>query len=245
MTIEIHILTYNEQVMLPFTIQHYRRMFGNPKIVVHDNGSKDETIMLAKLAGCEVVPFHTDGMNDTMQSRVKSDAAMNATADWVLCIDCDEECMITTYDLQDLEDRGINVVHFEGWDIFDQVTKPEDITVPMGCRSPGYYKPVLLRTGTFSTIEFGAGAHNLERLIPMEGKSTNMSIHEYKLLHYKHWSDKWVINRSAELGARQSSENLQKGHSGHLLLPANAHQEWFDNHYKSREVIHDKRIKVC
>lgn len=244
MTIEIHIITYNEQIMLPFTIAHYRKMFGNPTIVVHDNGSTDETISIAQREGCVVVPFVTNGMNDTVQSQIKSQAAMNATADWVLCIDCDEECLVTTDDLVELENGGINLVMFQGWDIFDSVEKPEDVTIPMGCRSPGYCKPVLLRTGVFKEIVFGAGAHKLEKLIPHEGKTVKSSEYMYNLLHYKHWSSAWNIKRSAELAQRQSSENKSKGYSSHFALPANSHQQWFDNHYKSREVITDRRLDI-
>jgi len=240
--IEIHIIAYNEQIMLPFTINHYRKMFGNPKIVLHDNGSTDDTLMIAKLAGCEIVPFITDGMNDTIHRLIKSEVAKKATADWVLCIDCDEECFITTEDLLELEERGVNIVQFEGWDIFDTVNSPEEVLVPKGCRSPGYYKPVLLRPSEFSEIIFGAGAHNVEVLIPKEGKEVVWSKEEYKLLHYKHWSSDYNIRRSAELAVRQSSENLSKGYSGHFALPATSHQQWFDDHFKVSEIIKDKLI---
>lgn len=242
--IEIHIIAYNEQIMLPFTIAHYKKMFGKPKIVIHDNHSTDHTVTIAKANGCEVITFDTDGMNDTIQSVIKSQAAMNATAKWVLCIDCDEECLLNTEDLLALEERGINAVHFEGWDIFDSVESPWMVKVPMGCKSPGYYKPVLLRTGEFSNIVFGAGAHNLEILTPADGKQVNWSMHEYKLLHYKHWSSGYNIKRSAELAVRQSIENLQRGYSTHFALPENSHQQWFDDHDRSKEVIVDKLIPV-
>ena len=146
--IEIHVITYNEQVMLPFTINHYRKMFGDDfRMVVHDNNSTDDTVMLAKLAGCEVIPFTTEGMNDTVHRHIKSDAVNNATADWCLVLDCDECCLVNIQDLVALENKGVNIVQFQGWDIFDTVDKPEDIEIPMGCQSPGYCKPVLVRTG--------------------------------------------------------------------------------------------------
>lgn len=243
--LEIHIITYNEQIMLPFTINHYRRMFGdNFRMVVHDNESKDDTIMLAKLAGCELRSFHTEGMNDTEHRWIKSRAVMESTADWVLVIDCDENCLITTQDLKDLEERGVNIVQFEGWDIFDDVEKPEDITTPMGCRSPGYSKPVLVKTGCFKQVEFGAGAHTVDVLIPNDGQTVNWSKGEYKLLHYKHWSRKWHLDRSHELGKRQSQENLQKGYSIHFAFPDHVHTNWYETHNKDREIIVDERLNI-
>lgn len=241
--IEIHVITYNEQIMLPFTINHYRKMFGdNFRMIVHDNNSTDDTVMLAKLAGCEVIPFTTEGMNDTVHRMIKSEAVMNCTADWCLVLDCDECCLITTEDLIALDNKGVNIVHFQGWDVFDDVNRPEDIEVLMGCQSPGYSKPVLVRTGQFKEVEFGAGAHNVEKLVPNDEQETVWSRDEYKLLHYKHWSRKWHLDRSHELGARQSQENLQRRYSIHFAFPDAVHRDWFENHYKSREPIIDKRI---
>lgn len=244
MTIEIHIIAYNEQIMLPFTIAHYKRMFKDPIIIVHDNNSTDETVMIARKENCTVIPFTTDGMNDTIQSQIKSQAAMNTTAGWVLCIDCDEECLINDQDLIDLTNRGVELVQFDGWDIFDSVASPWEVKVPMGCNSPGYHKPILLRGGVFKLVEFGAGAHKMERLEKKDGTLVKDSIREYKLLHYKHWANEYNINRSAELAVRQSQENKRKGYSSHFAFSKNVHQQWFDNHYDSREVIIDKRLQI-
>lgn len=243
--IEIHIITYNEQVMLPFTIAHYKKMFGNPTIVIHDNNSTDDTVNLAekicKDIPCTLQPFTTEGMNDTVQSNIKSQAALNATSDWVLCIDADEECLINSSDLDELDKRGVNIVRFEGWNIFDQVETPWDVKSPMGVPCIGYSKPVLIKTGVFSDIQFAPGAHDVT-VIPKEGNKVNWSNNEFKLLHYKHWSCKWNINRSAELAARQSEDNKQKNHSFHFALPIDVHESYFKSNYEQRQPIIDKHI---
>lgn len=246
--VEVHIITYNEEVMLPFTIRHYRRMFGfDVPFIIHDNGSTDDTLRLASLAGINgnvtVAPFSSEGMNDTIHRHIKSEAAINATADWVLCIDCDEECMIDLHDLDALDSRCVNAVHFSGYDIFDKCSSPlEASKTPRGCGSPGYSKPVLLRTGQFETIEFGAGAHTMERLLPLPGKEVLWSKDEFKLLHYKHWSPKWHLERSHELAKRQSTENLQRGYSTHFALPDSIHEKWFNDHYAVSEPIIDRHL---
>ncbi len=243
MTIEIHIITYNEQIMLPFTIAHYRRMFGNPRIIIHDNGSTDNTVMLAKLGGYEVIPFTTDGMNDTIHRQIKTKAAMDSTSDWVMVLDCDECCCVNNNDLFVLEQKGIDVVEFQGWDIFDDVNTPWDIRIAKGCQSPGYCKPVLVRRASFSDIEFGAGAHNIERITPVEGKTEIIwSRREYNLIHYKHWSRKWHLSRSAELAKRQSQENLQRGYSTHFALPEHVHTDWYNRHSNSAIPIPERRL---
>lgn len=55
------------------------------EILVVDSGSRDETIALAKNAGCRVVETHWRGYG-----RQKQFAVEQARYDWVLCIDADE-----------------------------------------------------------------------------------------------------------------------------------------------------------
>lgn len=239
--IEIHIIAYNEHIMLPFTIAHYKRMFGDPLIVVHDNNSTDDTVAIAEREGCTVITFATDGMNDNIHAQIKSQAVMNAQADWVLVIDADEECMINTSDLIDLENRGIDAVEFEGWNIFDQVESPWDIKQPMGVLCTAYSKPVLIKSHTFQAIQFAAGAHSVI-ISPKEGQIVNWSKGEYKLLHYKHWSCDYNINRSAELGARQSEDNLVRKHSYHFAFPKSVHEEYFNANFAQRVQINDSRL---
>ncbi len=239
--IEIHIITYNEQIMLPFTIAHYKKMFGDPNIIVHDNNSTDDTIKIAEKEGCTVISFTTNGMNDTIHAQIKSQAAMNAQADWVLVIDCDEECFINTDDLLHLEQEGINAVHFQGWNIFDEVSSPWEVKQPMGVLCTAYSKPILLRSHTFQSINFAAGAHSIS-LSTKEGVPVKWSIDEYKLLHYKHWSCDWNVKRSAELGSRQSEENVNRKHSYHFAFPESLHRDYFKANYDQRIAITDPRI---
>jgi len=241
--IEIHILTYNEHIMLPFTIAHYRRMFGNPTFIIHDNNSTDDTAEYAMMEGCTVIPFSTEGMNDTIQAQIKSaNAYMPVTdTDWVLCIDADEECLINSKDLDDLDAAGINAVEFQGWNIFDNVKSPWDIKDPMGVPCSGYSKPVLLKTGVFDHITFAAGAHSVI-LTPKEGNEVKWSKDKYKLLHYKHWSCDWNIGRSAELAARQSEDNKAKKHSFHFAFAKDVHESYFNANFAQRILITDERL---
>jgi len=243
--IEIHIITYNEEVMLPFTIDHYKRMFTDPILIVHDNYSTDRTVQIALENGCKVIPFESEGgMNDTIHAQIKSNAILNAAADWVLCIDCDEECMINTEDLLHLEELGVNAVQFEGWNIFDQVNSPFEVNPIKGIQDGGYSKPVLYRSGCFSKVQLAVGAHTVHEVIPFPGKEVIWSKFEYKLLHFKHWSIDWNLKRSAELAARQSQENRTHSYSYHFSLPENVHRDFFNTHFNNRVEIIDRHIKT-
>lgn len=239
--IEIHIIAYNESIMLPFTIAHYKRMFGNPTIFVHDNNSTDDTVEIARREGCAVIPFFTDGLNDVVQSQIKSKAVLTSNADWILCIDADEECMIDSKDLDDLDRQGVNVVQFEGWNVFDEVESPWLVTTPKGVIFTAYSKPCLIRKGVFKKVMFEPGAHQVS-LVPKLGQVVKWSKDQYKLLHYKHWSCHYNIMRSAELGARLSEDNKAKGHSVHFSYPKNVHEDYFKEHFDKRELIADRHI---
>ena len=168
---------------------------------------------------------------------------MNSKADWVLCIDCDEECLINDNDLRDLERRGnLNVVEFDGWDIIDRVDAPWDIKVPKGCKSVYYCKPILIKAQAFTNIKFSPGAHSIELLVPKAGKTVGMSKGEYKLLHYKCWSRNWYVERSAVLGARLSEVNKENKLSLHTLMTEQALTEEFADLFEQRVVIQDSRI---
>lgn len=240
--IEINLITYNEEVMLPFTIAHYRRMFINPRFIIHDNGSTDNTIGIALREGCFVREFKTEGMNDTIQSQIKSKAVVESESNWVLVIDADEEILLTLEDLDDLDKRGINIVQFEGWNIFDNKLSPWEVNPPMGIQDGGYSKPILVKGGVFDIVEYAPGAHTINKLIPKEGEKVMWSKNEFKLLHYKHWSCEYNINRSKELGARQSADNLRNRHSFHFSFPENVHKDWYDKHFAIRQIIEDKRL---
>lgn len=240
--IEIHIITYNEEIMLPFTIAHYRKMFGADVVIaVHDNNSTDNTQRIAYENKCLYIPFTTDGMNDNIHAHLKSQIAMNATSDWVLCLDADEECLINNSDLDELDAKGVNAVEFEGWNIFDEVPSPWDVKYPMGVPCAAYSKPVLLKTGVFDNVSFAVGAHTVV-LTPKAGQQANWSKGEYKLLHYKHWSLEWVINRSVELASRQSIENTSRKFSYHFALPETVHRDHFNSNYEKRVPIIDSRL---
>ena len=60
MQITIYTVAYNEELMLPFFIKHYRTLFPECHIVVYDNQSTDRTVEIAKESNCEVIQYDTD-----------------------------------------------------------------------------------------------------------------------------------------------------------------------------------------
>lgn len=99
----IHIFTiaYNEALMLPHFIAHYRAMFPDCAITVYDNMSSDATVDIALSENCEVVPYDTGGkLSDAKYLEIKNHCWKQAKSDWVLVCDADELCFITQSHLE-------------------------------------------------------------------------------------------------------------------------------------------------
>jgi len=239
--IEINIIAHNEEVMLEYTINWYRKMFKNPKIVLWDNQSTDSTRSIAKRLNChDIKEFMTSGMNDLAQSDMKNDAIRNCKSDWCLVIDADEECLITE---EDLLNADFNMVQFQGWNIFNKVSSPWESNFE-GILDNGYSKTILIKTSEIKSATLSPGAHSISNIIPKEGFNLRYSIKKYKLVHMKHWSLEWNINRSKYLASRQSESNLKNKHSFHFAFSEDIHTNYFNDCYNRREPLIDKRLEL-
>ncbi len=57
--VTVHIITYNEEVMIGFCIEHYRKKFPNCIIKIYDNYSTDNTVAIAEGYGCEISNYNS------------------------------------------------------------------------------------------------------------------------------------------------------------------------------------------
>jgi glycosyltransferase involved in cell wall biosynthesis len=236
--VEIHMIVHNEEVMLQFVIDHWKRMFRNPVIVVHDNESTDQSIDICLKNGCIVENFTTDGMNDTIHAQIKSDAVKNCKAKWCIVVDCDEVCLISE---EDLLKTDCNIFEMDGWEIFDNVVAPY-LSENKGISSPGYSKPVVVKVGDFELVQYAAGAHSIDKLVPKAEIEVKWNRKEFKLLHYKHWSLEYSLGRAHYLAKRQSVMNKSKKHSYHFGLSDDIHKSYFAERFKERVQITDKYL---
>ncbi len=67
MAVTIYTITYNEEHILPYFIQHYRTNLPGCRIIVYDNHSTDSTVRIAQLHGCEVIPYYTANQLDDLK----------------------------------------------------------------------------------------------------------------------------------------------------------------------------------
>jgi len=203
--VTIHVVAWNEEHMIEFFIQHYRRMFPNCIIKVFDNGSTDKTVDIAKSFDCEIHYFESEeGPNvfdDRANIKIKNQKWKDATTDWILCSDCDELAQITQKELQEEEKKGSTIIDFQGWQMINEA----DIdlkSMRYGCQDNAYSKKVLFNKKHVKTMNYDYGAHAHKA----EGNIVFSKM--YILAHYKFISKAFSYRRRDEYMPRFSKWNI-------------------------------------
>jgi glycosyltransferase involved in cell wall biosynthesis len=164
MYITIHLLCFNEKALLPHTIHHYKTRFPEARIVIHDNGSTDGCIDIAKHLGCEIVPFETQFMDEFKQAHIKNNAWKTDEADWVIMADMDEWLDITELELKKEDEAGTTLIRAEGYNIVGD-SKTVDLVdlnsteLKFGIRNSLEDKTILFKRSEITEISYGCGAH--------------------------------------------------------------------------------------
>jgi glycosyltransferase involved in cell wall biosynthesis len=217
--ITIHVLTYNEEVMLQFFIDHYRKLFPNCIIKVYDNHSTDSTVEIAKKNGCVVEYFDTgEQLNDLVYLEIKNHKWKDSETDWVIVCDCDELVFITPEELANEESIGTNIVSFNGYSMvnFEDEVDVEKIT--LGFRDTPYDKKYVFNKSKIKEILYLAGCH-VSDPTPILPNTINYSSKSYVALHYKYLSPKYTISRNQEFAKRMSEYNISNQLGFQYLIP--------------------------
>ena len=210
MSVTVYTISYNEELMLPFFIKHYRTMFPECHIVVYDNQSTDRTAEIAKESNCEVIQYDTDNkISDTKYLEIKNNCWKNSKTDWNIVCDVDELGFLTEEQLEYESSLGTSVIKFTGWDMVNMSDDPADTHVDIlqyGEKSPYYNKSIVFNKSKISEINFGPGCH-WEFPVGIIAYSLN----QYNLYHYRYIGEDYTVNRYRIFNSRLSDENLKKG----------------------------------
>lgn len=213
--ITIYTICFNEEFMLPYFIRHYRKRFPNCNIVVYDNESTDRTVEIAREHHCTVITYQTGGkLDDTTYLKIKNNCWKNAPTDWVLIADCDELCDIHQQRLESLEQQGVSIVRFAG---FNMVNLNDDMNVSNithGIRSESYSKRYLFNRKHITEINYGMGCHHAT---PNGYVDFGKDEKPYRAFHYKYLNPDYMIARHKVFASRLSEENIKRGYGGHYL----------------------------
>jgi len=166
MSVEVHLLCFNEQDILGFALKHYSTFAE--RIIVHDAFSTDRSREIAHEFSAEVRDWHCVGVNDMIAKRTKEEAVMACKADWCVVGDADEFIYYpegSFHTLSAYEADGVAVVKPVGFEMFSDTMPTLDKgqiydQVQQGARDDQWYsKPILLRPSLIKKLTFGAGCH--------------------------------------------------------------------------------------
>lgn len=116
MNIHIFLICYNEELLLPLTLKHYKKRFPSAQIYLVDNHSTDNSCKIAEEHGCKIVKYETgDKHDENTLMHIRSHKYEEFVEDgWVIMCDMDEWLDMTEEQLQQESDRGVTVITTQG-----------------------------------------------------------------------------------------------------------------------------------
>jgi hypothetical protein len=216
MKIAIYALCYNEEIMLPFFMEHYSTIAD--RIVIYDNQSTDNSVEIAyDMGATEVRIFDTsDQIRDDITLVLRNNhwhELKDCGYDWIFVVDIDE--FIYHMDLMNYLEQAKNdnysIIVPQGYQMIGDenlsAVKYPPQHIQLGCKSYEYSKPVIFNPDKIVHTNFTPGAHYCKPTGEISIKSTN----DIGLLHY-HWlSLDWVLSRNEWRKQRLSRINNKHG----------------------------------
>lgn len=214
--ITVYTISYNEELLMQFMIDHYRTRFPGCHIVVYDNMSSDKTVEIAEDNGCEVIPYDTDNqIQDRRYIEIKNSCWKNALTDWVLVCDIDELLDINTAELKAEESVNTSIIRSKGYNMVNMEDDLDIAAIKYGAREVGYDKSCLFNKKFIEEIGYEIGCHKCNPI-----GTIVYSSNKYRLYHYIFINEKLTIEKYRMYGARLSPENLKHRWSRHYLYTA-------------------------
>ena len=203
--VTVHTLTFNEEAMICFFVEHYRKIFPNCTIKIWDNFSTDKTVEIAKSLGCEVYSYNSGGFFDERFKNItQNDCWKYAETDWVVVCDCDELINITQKELQQIDPEIYQLVKFQGYTLVNRSNEIDLHGMKLGFKDDAYSKSYLFNKKYIKNIRYGLGCHlaNPEPIISNRDMCYTKKI--YDAYHYKYLSIDYSINRRKLWASRLS-----------------------------------------
>lgn len=165
-SIHIFILCYNESVLLPQTIKHYKTMLPNSIITIYDNESTDNSVKIAKDLGCKVISWSSGKkIDDFKYLKIKNNCWKHIKEGWVIVCDIDEWLCVTERDLLEEESNGTTILSIEGYNITGKSKNLYLKDIDLHSLNRGYFhkyesKQLCFHLPEIKEINYGLGSHN-------------------------------------------------------------------------------------
>jgi len=214
-SIHIFLLCFNESVLLPHTVAHYRRNFPSCHITIYDNESSDSSVRIAKELGCHVISWTSYQINDeSLKIKIRNQCWKHITTGWIIMADMDEWIYATEEQLKEEEEKGTSVLSIEGLEMIgeSQTIDCSDIQldqiqryIPFSDES----KNICFLRNKIQLMNFGPGSHTCAPKGMIQFSTT-----VYQLRHMCNLGLPFLLHKMKERYKR-SALNRSKGWSIH------------------------------
>lgn len=220
MRIILYFINWNDSFYLPFIKEHYGAFCE--KIIMYDNYSDDNSVLLAQQLGFEVRYFGWRGMlNDQAYIDVKNHCwkeCRGLNVDYVIVCDADEFlCQSLQFRKTVLRHTGRPTAPIvKGWNIVSEEMPKESLfEINTGSYSENYGKQAIFNPDAIKEINFVHGCHANR----MSGAVTTYGM-SWNLVHFRQIGGiQRMLDRHAEYRPRLSKFNLQYNMGHHYGRP--------------------------
>ena len=219
--ISIFILCYNEEVLLPHTINHYKTLLPSCNIVIYDNMSTDNSPLIAKTLGCEIIYWESNNeIDDFKYTDIKNNCWKNVPEGWILTIDMDEWLCVSEDDLEKEKKNGTNILQIEGYSMIGTSNNLDLTDINLSEIQAKIYWPTENKSLCFyrneiNEINYNNGAHQCWPELK-DGFNIKYSENIYLNKHMDYLGLKFIINKHLKRHERAGTMR-EHNHATHYL----------------------------
>lgn len=236
MKIDVFATCYNEEIMLPYFLKHYKQFAS--KITIFDNMSSDNSVKIMNEYGIDVISFNTNNkFEESVLMNIRNNCWKQSDADWVIVCDIDEFIYHPNL-IEILSNTKANHIITEGYEMMSEKLPTTDgqiyDEIKTGFLKPDYSKPCLFKPNQLTNINFSPGSHTANPT----GNVNSISNSGIKLLHYKYLNRDILIKKYAIYAIRQSNEMKANGWGNYQeWTPSVLNKQFDDWSIKCKNII--------
>ena len=228
MTIDVFSLCYNEEIILPYFLKHYKKFVRN--ITIYDNMSTDNSVNIMNEYGVNVIPYDTQGkLEESAFLNIKNNSWKGSDADWVIVCDVDELIYHENI-IEVLTNTHVNHIVTEGYEMMSETLPTTEGQIyeelKFGHFKTDYSKACLFKPSEVTNIKFGPGCHFSS---PTGPNIISIQDSGIKLLHYKYLNREVLIKKYDHYRVRQSEEMKRMGWGNYQEWGADVINSQFDS----------------
>jgi glycosyltransferase involved in cell wall biosynthesis len=163
--VSIFIACYNEEIILPHTIAHYKKYIPSAEFIIFNNYSTDGTADLAESFGCRVVYWNTNNEIDEFKLvELKNNCWKHIQEGWVVVCDADEWLCVDEKAIKEEDKKGSTILSTYGVDIIAESKSSilNDLNLHIqskAIKNDHFNKNICFKPSQIKDINYEVGAH--------------------------------------------------------------------------------------